>query len=77
MDPDEAVNEGSVVEYQFLLGKLFWLHNQRYVVSAVGVSNGTPVAHVMARVDDESVLRTFPARYVAQHLICDPATLAS
>jgi hypothetical protein len=76
-DRIKQLNEGSAVEYQFLLGKLFWLHNQRYVVSAVGMSNGIPVAHVIARVDDESVLRTFPARYVAQHLICDPATLAS
>jgi hypothetical protein len=66
-----------MVDYQFLLGRLFWLHNQRYVVSAVGMSNGIPVARVLGRVDGESVLRTFPARYVAQHLICDPIAMAS
>jgi hypothetical protein len=62
------------VEHQFLLGKFVWLHRQRYIVSAVTVSNGIPVARLLARVDNESVVRVFPARYVAQHLICDPGT---
>jgi hypothetical protein len=75
--PSKAFSEGSAVDYQFLLGKMLWLHNQRYVVSAVGMSNGVPIARVLARVDNESVMRTFPARFVAQHLVCDPVTAAS
>jgi hypothetical protein len=62
------------MDYQFLLGKFVWLHGRRYVVSAIRNANGIITARLLARLDNESVVRTFPARYVAQHLICDPAT---
>ncbi len=59
------------MNYEFLLGKLFRLDSQLFVVSALTERNGITMARVLARVDDSRLMLSLPARVVAQHLICD------
>ena len=59
------------MDYRFVLGRAFKLHNQTYVASALGTADGVPIVRAATRVDGEQVMQVFPASMVVDHLLCD------
>ena len=59
------------MDYQFLLGRVFSIEDQTYVVSALSQAEGEPVVRAGARIEGEEVMRVFPAAIVFRNLLCD------
>lgn len=64
-------DDGTDVDYQFLLGKAFRLQGQLYVASALSRSDGVDMVRASTQVKGEDVMRCFPAHLVVEHLVCD------
>jgi len=59
------------VDYRFLLGRAFRLQDQTYIASALGTANGVEIVRAATHVNDEQVMRIFPASMVVDHLVYD------